>query len=212
MYEPGDSATNVIVRKDYVSDLEQRVSSVEHNLQRLNDVLKGHLSPCNNTNTSPCQHGNINVGHSMPSSAPTAPAKASAPSGAGTGTCATGLEEPQDEEGIPNGMAMTFVEEKTSAFYGEASNINFTQLLLRVIAAVHHSPGAPSALDRASVLGESVVASVSQSKGSLGGSATPLDSPPHYPPPCHLLRRWTLCLTSTSTQLVLSSPSFTKRP
>ncbi|EWY99894.1 hypothetical protein FOYG_03823 [Fusarium oxysporum NRRL 32931] len=143
MYEPGDSATNVIVRKDYVSDLEQRVSSVEHNLQRLNDVLKGHLSPCNNTNTSPCQHGNINVGHSMPSPASTAPAKAPAPSGAGTGTCATSLEEPQDEEGIPNGMAMTFVEEKTSAFYGEASNINFTQLLLRAIAAVHHSPGAP---------------------------------------------------------------------
>ncbi|KAF5636860.1 transcriptional regulatory [Fusarium sp. NRRL 25303] len=180
LYEPGDSATNVIVRKDYVSDLEQRVSSVEHNLQRLNDVLKGHLSPCNNTNASPCHHGNINVGHSMPSPAPTAPTKASAsaPSQAGTGTCATSLEEPQDEEGIPNGMAMTFVEEKTSAFYGEASNINFTQQLLRAIAVAHHSPGAPSGLDRASVLGESVVASVSQSKGSLGGSATPLESLP----------------------------------
>ncbi|QGI78650.1 unnamed protein product [Fusarium fujikuroi] len=180
LYEPGDSATNVIVRKDYVSDLEQRVSSVEHNLQRLNDVLKGHLSPCNNTNASPCHHGNINVGYSMPSPAPTAPTKASAsaPSQAETGTCATSLEEPQDEEGILNGMAMTFVEEKTSAFYGEASNINFTQLLLRAIAVAHHSPGAPSGLDRASVLGESVVASVSQSKGSLGGSVTPLDSLP----------------------------------
>ncbi|KAF4336579.1 transcriptional regulatory [Fusarium beomiforme] len=181
MYEPGESATNVIVRKDYVSDLEQRVASVEHNLQRLNDVLKGHLSPCSNTNTSPCNHGNINVGHSMPSpapTAPTAPTKASAPPGAGTGTCATSLEEPQDEEGIPNGMAMTFVEEKTSAFYGEASNINFTQLLLRAIAVLHHSPGAPSAMDGASVLGESVVASISQSQSSLGGSSTPLDSLP----------------------------------
>ncbi|KAF5538645.1 transcriptional regulatory [Fusarium mexicanum] len=178
LYEPGDSATNVIVRKDYVSDLEQRVSSVEHNLQRLNDVLKGHLSPCTNTNTSPCHHGNINAGHSIPSPAPTAPTKASVPSGAGTGTCATSLEEPQDEEGTPNGMAMTVVEEKTSAFYGEASNINFTQLLLRAIAVAYHSPGAPSGLDRASVLGESVVASVSQTKDSLGGSATPLDSLP----------------------------------
>ncbi|KAF4496730.1 arylamine N-acetyltransferase [Fusarium agapanthi] len=162
LYEPGDSATNVIVRKDY----------------RLNDVLNGHLSPCTNTNTSPCHHGSINVGHSMPSPAPTAPTKATAPSEAGTGTCATSLEEPQDEEGIPNGMAMTFVEEKTSAFYGEASNINFTQLLLRAIAVAHHSPGAPSGLDRASVLGESVVASVIQTKGSLGGSATPIDSLP----------------------------------
>ncbi|EWG54416.1 hypothetical protein FVEG_12635 [Fusarium verticillioides 7600] len=178
MYEPGDSATNVIVRKDYVTDLEQRVSSVEHNLQRLNDVLKGHLSPCTNANTSPCHHGTINAGPSMPSPAPTAPTKASAPSGARTGTCATSLEEPQDEEGIPNGMAMTFVEEKTSAFYGEASNINFTQLLLRAIAVAHDSPGAPSGLDRASVLGESVVASVSQSKSSLGGTATPFDSLP----------------------------------
>ncbi|KAG9506369.1 hypothetical protein J7337_003352 [Fusarium musae] len=114
----------------------------------------------------------------MPSPAPTAPTKASTPSGAGTGTCGTSLEEPQDEEGIPNGMAMPFVEEKTSAFYGEASNINFTQLLLRAIAVAHHSPGPPAGLGRVSVLGGSVVASVSQSKGSLAGTATPIDSLP----------------------------------
>jgi hypothetical protein len=47
--------------------------------------------------------------------------------------------EPQDEDAATNGMAMTFVEENTSAFFGESSNINFTQLLLRTVKTVRHS-------------------------------------------------------------------------
>jgi hypothetical protein len=36
-------------------------------------------------------------------------------------------------------MAMTFAEEHTSAYFGESSNINFTQLLLWAIAVVHRA-------------------------------------------------------------------------
>ncbi|CAF3498258.1 unnamed protein product [Fusarium graminearum] len=190
LYEPGDSTTNVIVRKDYVSDLEQRVTSVEHNLQRLNDVLKGHLSPCNNGNTtndlnnhnnrdSPCRQSSIAQCISVASPRPNARAK-SAPNE----TCATGLEEPHDEDANTNGMAMTFVEEKTSAYYGEASNINFTQLLLRAMATVHGAtPVAPSALNQAPVPGDGILANMSQNQQEVfvGGLATPESSPTALP-------------------------------
>ncbi|KAJ5596371.1 hypothetical protein N7450_002829 [Penicillium hetheringtonii] len=116
-YEPNESATNVIVRKGYVSDLEQRMPSAR--------------------------------------AAPRA-----------SETHATGLEEPQDEDAPTNGMAMTFVEEQSSAFFGESSNINFTRLLLQSIAAVHQaSTAVKPALYKDAALGESIIAgSISQSQ------------------------------------------------
>nr|AMB48861.1 Zn(II)2Cys6 transcription factor [Fusarium camptoceras] len=183
LYEPGDSTTNVIVRKDYVSDLEQRVTSVEQNLQRLNDVLKGHLSPCTNSNRnhhdSPCHE---------PDNRPSTPAALPRSNARGKSTanetCATGLEEPQDEDANTNGMAMTFVEEKTSAFYGEASNINFTQLLLRAVAAVHGAtPLATSTLNQSSIPGDGIIAHMSQNQQEIfiSGLATPESSPTALP-------------------------------
>jgi hypothetical protein len=170
IYEPSESASNVIVRKDYVSDLEKRVTSVEQMLQRLNDVLKGHLAPCGNgiQNTNNNHNGreqaiscySVTCSDSVVSAQPlplsTSPVT-------GPGTRATGLEEPQDEDDSTNGIAMVFTEEKTSAFFGESSNVSFTRLLLQGIAAVHQDaarglvlPGA----DRDSALGESINTSV----------------------------------------------------
>jgi hypothetical protein len=129
-YEPSDSATNIVVRKDYVSDIEQRVTSVEKLLQRLNDVVKGHLSPCvnNGSASGPCHPAN--VGRSLTPAVNVTQTNE---------TRAIGLEEPQDEDATTNGMAMTFAEEHTSAFFGESSNVGFTQLLLQAIAAVHRA-------------------------------------------------------------------------
>lgn len=164
-YEPGDSATNVIVRKDYVSDLEQRVTSVEHKLQRINDVLKGHLLPC--TTSPQCRPAGPGPGPGPFAVA----AEAVVPSRARE-TRATGLEEPQDEDASTNGMAMIFLEEQSSAFFGESSNINFTQLLFRAIAAVNQtSPAVAAALDKDSALDEGI-ASLSQ------GHAHPPAAPP----------------------------------
>lgn len=170
IYEPSESATNVIVRKDYVSDLEQRVcliedrlqrvSFLEDRLQRINDVLKGHLSPCLNDSTGPLnlnhhQHHQQHARAALTSSttltttttaaAATRHANGSTPSASSSAavpphtheTCATSLEEPRDEDAHPNGMAMVFIEEQSSAFFGESSNINFTQQLLRAVATVH---------------------------------------------------------------------------
>lgn len=149
-YEPNESATNVIVRKGYVSDLEQRMVYVEQKLQRLNDAFKGHLAPCSNYFPY----------HSMSSSPPPGAAPRASE------THATGLEEPQDEDAPTNGMAMTFVEEQSSAFFGESSNINFTRLLLQSIAAVHQaSTAVKPALYKDAALGESIIAgSISQSQ------------------------------------------------
>ncbi|GFF88618.1 fungal transcription factor regulatory middle homology region [Aspergillus udagawae] len=100
-------------------------------------------------------------------------------------THATSLEEPQDENASTNGMAMTFVEEQSSAFFGESSNVNFTQLLLRGIAAVHQaSPAVTSAVDKDSTLRESIIASVPQGRPyhPVAASSTHLDlSPATFP-------------------------------
>jgi hypothetical protein len=124
------AATNIVVRKEYVSDLEQRVTIVERQLQRLNDILQGHFSPCVNSHN--------NNDHRLPPDTlqPLGPQNAVTRA---TETSATGLEEPRDEDASTNGMAMTFAEEHTSAYFGESSNIKFTQLLLRAIAVVHRA-------------------------------------------------------------------------
>ncbi|KAL6154341.1 hypothetical protein ACJQWK_01557 [Exserohilum turcicum] len=46
------------------------------------------------------------------------------------------MEEPRNEDASPNGMAMTFIEERTSAFFGESSNMNLARLLFRAATAV----------------------------------------------------------------------------
>lgn len=166
LYEPGESAANVIVRKDFVSDLEQRVTYVEHRLQRLNDLFKGHLSPCASSGPPRPTEGVLHA-------ASVAPARSRE-------MHATGLEEPQDEDASTNGMAMIFVEEKSSAFFGESSNVNFTQLILRGIAGMHQSSlGMTSALNRDLDSGEKRLSSLpgSQVVHSHAASSA-LDSPP----------------------------------
>jgi hypothetical protein len=125
-YEPGDSAANIIVRKEYITDLDARVAKIEHVLTRLDYVVEGHLSACagdtqyRSSNPFPPtvsikDHAKDNLSH------------------------ATGLEEPQDEDATANGMAMTFIEEHTSAFFGSSSNVDFTRLLLRVLNHIRNS-------------------------------------------------------------------------
>ena len=171
-YEPSEAATNIVVRKEYVSDLESRVSSVERQLQRLNDVVQGHLSPCvNSSNHDTRLPANVH--------------QPSAPPDPVTEPRTIGLEEPRDEDASTNGMAMTFAEEHTSAFYGESSNINFTQLLLRAIAAVHRgTPAVATMIDNELNLGDGNAAriprnqphAVPASNGASGPSITALPS------------------------------------
>ncbi|EFQ35750.1 fungal specific transcription factor domain-containing protein [Colletotrichum graminicola] len=134
-YEPGDSVANVIVRKEYMSDLDSRVSdvdsrvsNVEQMVQRLNYVLEGHLSACAGDARYRPSEG-LSTLQSLSASEQT---KEGLPH-------AAGLEEPQDEDATTNGMAMTFIEEHTSAFFGGSSNINFTRLLLDAVNHIRSS-------------------------------------------------------------------------
>ena len=152
-----------------MSDLEQRVTTVERQLQRLNDVVQGHLSPCVNSHSS--------NGHRLPSDTP----QPLGPLGhvpQTNETRAIGLEEPRDEDASTNGMAMTFAEEHTSAFFGESSNINFTQLLLRAVAAVHRAtPAIATMIDTELNVGDGNAARISQSQPQ----PIPALSGPSYP-------------------------------
>lgn len=105
------------------------MADIEGKLQRLSDVIRGHLTPCADNAPGSCVTEPLNQ-EICPQP----------PSHANTSTSlVTGLEEPQDDDAAVNGMAMVFLEEHSSAFYGESSNINFTQLLLRAVASARNS-------------------------------------------------------------------------
>lgn len=155
-YEPSDASTNVIVRKEYMSDLDQRVIVLENTVKILSQKLDGHLDD--------------RAHHPSLSSAATVPADVE-------NSRATDLEEPQDENAPTDGMAMIFVEEKTSSYFGESSNIDFTRLLLRAIAAVRQSgAGVQATPSNEYTVVENNMMSVSQTWSSPAVSSTEIPS------------------------------------
>jgi hypothetical protein len=128
LYEPTESAANIIVRKEYLSELDQRVAANERMLQRLDALLESHLSGYAEG------LGCCDMNRSHPSVFP-----AAALANEESHHRANVLEEPRDEDASARGTAMTFIEEHTSAFFGESSNIHFARLLLHGTAAVRKS-------------------------------------------------------------------------
>ncbi|KAK2596610.1 hypothetical protein QQS21_006286 [Conoideocrella luteorostrata] len=121
-YEPSDSSTNVILRKDYVSDLEERLKVVEGALQRHEDLLTGHLSTC-----TPSDRHHTNARHGAGSTQ-------RMEKDGGIQVDASSLEDPGADDTPTDGLAMTFVDERSSAFFGQSSNITFVRYLLRAIS------------------------------------------------------------------------------
>ncbi|KXJ88815.1 hypothetical protein Micbo1qcDRAFT_197147 [Microdochium bolleyi] len=176
-YDQGESLGLAVARKDSVIALEQRVAVVEDRLQRLNDVLKGHLTPCPDQAqyAQYAQHAQ----HDQPAAA-----------GALARLSPFGLEEPHDDDAPTNGMAMTFIDEPSGAFFGQSSNIHFTQLLMRGLAVVHHStPQLSAALDRHASFPSGITVGVSQSLPyPPAGAAVPGTQPGPSPERQH--RAW----------------------
>ncbi|KAH8699321.1 C6 transcription factor [Phaeosphaeriaceae sp. PMI808] len=162
-YEPTESAANVLVRKEYLSDLDQRVTANERMVQRLEHLLRGHISDCAD---------DVIHRHAIPSHLPASSLPVLALQGGNEQNPhhANVLEEPRDEDASPNGMAMTFIEERTSAFFGESSNITFARLLLRATTDVRQS-----ALDKDCILAENNMARLSRLRPS------PPESSSHLP-------------------------------
>ena len=147
------------MRKEYLSDLENRVAANERGVQRLDRLLKCHLSNCaegtvDGTTRQPLRSAGSEA--TMPPEE--SPYRANV------------LEEPRDEDAaMNNGMAMTFTEERTSAYFGESSNLHFTRVLLRATAAFHQAPSASISqipVDKESILVESNMERLSQFQSS----------------------------------------------
>ncbi|OAA70422.1 Transcription factor [Cordyceps fumosorosea ARSEF 2679] len=122
-----DSTTNIIVQKDYVSGLEQRLKKVEHILQRHDDLLTGHLSACAPAgdpyeelpgSTLPLRDGPANDGIEIDASV--------IDSG----------ESESEAEARTDGLAITFVDERAAAYFGESSNIGFVRYLLASVSSI----------------------------------------------------------------------------
>ncbi|KAJ0144573.1 Serine/threonine-protein kinase KIN28 [Fusarium oxysporum f. sp. albedinis] len=162
-YEPGDSAANVIVRKQYISDLESRVYNVEQVVQRLNSFFEGHLSACATATTGNTAAAAARYRPPLNVSPPAPSSPVLEETNDGSLPRATGLEEPQDEDATTNGMAMAFVEEHTSAFFGGSSNVNFTRLLLKAVNRIRNPARRQGAtVDRQHELNETSLAKASQ--------------------------------------------------
>ncbi|OAA72016.1 Transcription factor [Akanthomyces lecanii RCEF 1005] len=126
-YDAPDSTTNIIVQKDYVSGLEQRLKKVEHVLQRHDDLLTGHLSACAPGRERyeelpggplPLRGANFNDGIEIDAS-----------------VIESGDSE-SEAEARTDGLAITFVDERAAAYFGESSNIGFVRYLLASVSSI----------------------------------------------------------------------------
>ena len=136
-YEPAESSTNVIVRKEYVSDFETRLKGVEDMLKRHDDLLTGHLAACSAPQPQPEQQ------QRKPSRR-----KASAPVAVESDIKAPPLKKDDSiklkssdltdlpaEELLTDGMAMAFADENDCAYFGPSSNIDFERHILKSMVA-----------------------------------------------------------------------------
>lgn len=114
------------MRKDYVSDLEQRLKDVECILQRHDDLLTGHLSSCaaNKEDVYELRHDDRSsvstIGHVQD----------------GIHLDALNVHDPGSDDTKTDGLALEFVDEPTPAFYGDSSSIAFTRCLLEAMSVV----------------------------------------------------------------------------
>ncbi|KAH6615143.1 C6 transcription factor [Boeremia exigua] len=127
-YDPTESATNVVVRRDALSALEQRMAANERTVQRLDRLLNGHLTAVGCTHAGPAEE-----------------------------THSADVLDEQDEDATTNGTAMTFIEERTSAFFGRSSNVNFVRLLLGATAAARKQHSPQTAVEREGTVLESSI-------------------------------------------------------
>ncbi|KAJ6780033.1 hypothetical protein PWT90_01205 [Aphanocladium album] len=117
------------LRKDYVSDLEQRLKKVEHLLQRHDDLLTGHLSAC-----TPVEQSSYHPLHGV-----SLPSREAHHSNDGIEIDASVIDSEESEseaEARTDGLAITFVDERAAAYFGESSNIGFVRYLLGAVSAI----------------------------------------------------------------------------
>ncbi|CAK46090.1 hypothetical protein M747DRAFT_286646 [Aspergillus niger ATCC 13496] len=124
VYEPSDCSTNVLVRKEYVADLEQRLRCVESRLQRHDDLLTGHLSVCATDKVNRCDppmgdHSSISTVRQIQDE---------------VHVDGVNGEDPGSDDTKTDGLALGFVDEPTTEFYGESSSIAFTRCLLEAMS------------------------------------------------------------------------------
>lgn len=126
-YDAPESSTNIIVRKEYVTDLEQRLKKVEQSLQRHDDLLTGHLSAC------------MPIRQRRPDYVESSYREENTVSVDGVHIEASVLDSTETEsesEARTDGLAITFVDEQAAAYFGESSNIAFVRYLLGAFSSI----------------------------------------------------------------------------
>ncbi|KAL2816933.1 fungal-specific transcription factor domain-containing protein [Aspergillus granulosus] len=125
VYESSDYSTNVLVRKEHVADLERRLRDVERRLQRHDDLLTGHLSVCA---TDEGGRYGARMGDRQ-SISTVRPEQDNLPFDA-----INGEEDSGSDDTKTDGLAIGFVDEPTTVFYGDSSSILFTRCLLEAMS------------------------------------------------------------------------------
>ncbi|KAJ2979058.1 hypothetical protein NQ176_g3475 [Zarea fungicola] len=138
-FDAPDSSTNIIVQKEYVADLENRLRKVELLLQRHDDLLLGHLSACAPTDNNADNGAHLGASTALRSGGNEIETTILPP-----------LEMGIETEGRTDGLAITFVDEHASAYFGESSNIAFVRYLLGAIASIWgvNKPEQPQVSDK----------------------------------------------------------------
>lgn len=142
-YDAPESSTNVIIGKQYVADLEQRLRLVEKALRKHDDLLVGHLSGCEPAMTKLPRRPRGDDHNDDDDDA------ASNDEVGREGE----EEETSDDDGVgdptkTDGLAITFVEEQAPVYFGESSNIRFVRYLLGAMSSLWgiKKPKGPSSI------------------------------------------------------------------
>ncbi|PNS17050.1 hypothetical protein CAC42_5014 [Sphaceloma murrayae] len=123
-YEASESSSNVIVRKEQMTVLEDRLKVVEKQLALHTDFLKSHWNTCVNgpSETAPLPAYPVQGVPAVPAADQT-----------------SDIAEEAYDTTATDGMGISFVDENDFAFYGPSSNIYFMRAIIRAV-----TPSSPS--------------------------------------------------------------------
>ncbi|KAF2219596.1 fungal-specific transcription factor domain-containing protein [Elsinoe ampelina] len=127
-YEASEGTSNLIVRKEQMAVLDNRLQEIEKQLALHAEFLRSHWNACSNGEPIRPFSGNTVVA-AMSESATIAQADAS---------------EDGDDQPTTDGMGISFVDENDFAFYGPSSNIHFMRAIINAVAP--GNPNTPSAM------------------------------------------------------------------
>ncbi|KXJ85339.1 fungal-specific transcription factor domain-domain-containing protein, partial [Microdochium bolleyi] len=128
IYETSDSSTNIIIQKEYIVGLADRVQALETALARQNRVIEDHEARLQSVGAPPPRSNHIG----LDDDSQTFEDALSGPADLG-----------QTPERVTDGMAISFVSEADTGHFGPSSNISLLRHISQAVSYLDDRHGVP---------------------------------------------------------------------